>query len=53
MNDTPARTGGWGLHPALWRLLKLQWKARGRSSLRRLQTLRGAVYSLQIGRAHV
>jgi hypothetical protein len=46
MNDTPARTGGWGLHPALWRLLKLQWKARARSSLRQLKTLRGAVYSL-------
>jgi len=37
---------GWGLHPALWKLLRLNWKGRWRSTLRQMKSLRGAVYSL-------
>lgn len=37
---------GWGLHPALWRLLRLQWGARWRSMRRQMRTVRGVVYSV-------
>ena len=37
---------GWGLHPALWRLLVLQWRARWRGMRRQMRTVRGAIYTL-------
>ena len=43
---SPSGWSGWGLHPALWRLLRLQWGARWRSMRRQMRTVRGAVYSL-------
>ena len=39
---SPAGWSGWGLHPALWRLLRLQWGARWRSMRRQMRTVRGA-----------
>ncbi|MFN8855057.1 MAG: putative ABC exporter domain-containing protein [Planctomycetaceae bacterium] len=44
---TPYRAwDGWGLHPALWTLMRLQWRGRWRGTLRQVKTLRGAIYSL-------
>jgi len=42
----PSAWSGWGLHPALWRLLTLQWGARWRGMRRQMRTLRGAIYSV-------